>query len=105
MTPKTEPKKERTRRTPDEIVADLQSEIDRVRARASAKEARQLPEAKALVVAARAIDKAGRVATEAGNNDLVRALESSRAGLSEQLVALGVRLPDRKAGRRRKGAA
>ena len=32
MTPKTE-KKERTRRTPDEIVLDLQQEIERVKAR------------------------------------------------------------------------
>ena len=44
---KTDTKKERTRRTPEEIVADLQSEIDRVRARAAAKEARQLPEVSA----------------------------------------------------------
>jgi len=32
MTPKTE-KKERTRRTPHEIVLDLQQEIERVKAR------------------------------------------------------------------------
>lgn len=101
----TSAKKERTRRTPDQIVADLEARIEQVRARTLAREARQLPEVKALVVGARAVDKAIAVAGEARRDELVRGFESARAGLGEQLVALGVRLPDRKArrGRREEG--
>jgi hypothetical protein len=104
MVPKNE-KNERNRRTPDGIVADLQHEIERVKARQAAREARQQPEVQALVAALRGIDRAARVAGEAGRDGLVRALEAARAPLSEQVVALGVRLPDRKAkrGRTRKG--
>lgn len=106
MTPKTE-KKERNRRSPDEMIADLEQEIARVKARAAAKEAKATPEGQALILAVRALDKATRAAADAGRDGLVRALESARATLSEQLVELGVRLPDAKAkrGRRRKGEA
>jgi len=96
------PKKERTRRTSEEMVADLEAEIARVKARAAAKEAKATPEGQALILAVKAIDKATVVAGEAGNDGLVRALEASRAPLSEQVVAMGIRLPDAKAKRGRK---
>jgi len=109
MTPKTsEPKKTRNRRSADQIVADLQAEIDRVKQRAAAKEAKATDEGKALLLAVKFLDKALAVAAEANNASLARALESSRAPLSEQLVAMGIRLPDPKArrgGRRRKTEA
>jgi hypothetical protein len=105
MTPKAEPKKTRNRRSADQIVADLQAEIDRVKARAAAKQAKATDEGKALLLAVKAVDKAIAVAAEVRNEGLVRALEASRAPLSEQVVAMGIRLPDSKArrgGRRRK---
>ena len=104
MTPKTEPKKTRNRRSPDQIVADLQDEIARVKARAAAKQAKATDEGKALLLAVKFVDKALAVAADARNDGLVRALEASRAPLSEQLVAMGIRLPDAKArrGRRKK---
>ncbi len=102
MTPKTEPKT-RNRRTPDEIVADLQAEIERVQARAAAKEAKARPEAQPLILAVRALDKAGRVAAEAGNRDLVQAVEAARAALAPGIVGLGLRVPEKaKRGRKRK---
>ena len=103
----TPTKKERNRRTPDEMVADLEAEIARVKARAAAKEAKSTDEGKALLLAVKFVDKAMAVAAEANNADLVRALEAARAPLSEQVVAMGIRLPDAKAkrGRRKKTEA
>jgi hypothetical protein len=107
MTPKNEPKT-RTHRPIDARIAELEEKIAAIRARDASKQARQLPEAKALVTAARSLDKAIAAVGDAGRQEMVRALESARAGLGEQLVVLGVRLADRKArrgGRRKKGEA
>src|SRR5262245_34643634 len=100
-------KKERTRRTSEEMIQDLEAEIARVKARAAAKQAKATDEGKALLLAVKAVDKALAVASEAGNEELVHALEAARAPMSEQVVAMGIRLPDPKAkrGRRRKGEA
>ena len=100
-------KKTHTRRSPDQIVADLEAKIERIKARAAAKEARSEPEGKAFLAAVKAVDKAIEVATEQGNEDLVRALESGRAPLAEQMIKMGLRLPDRKSqrGRRRNPTA
>ena len=106
MTPKTvEPK--RTHRGVDERVAELEAKIAGIKARAAAKEAKAQPESKTLLLAVKAIDKALAVAAEVRNDGLVRALEASRAPLSDQVVALGIRLPDPKSrrGRQRKGEA
>ncbi len=51
--------KQRNRRTAEQIVADLQAEIERVKQRAAAQQAKADPQARALLVAARALDKAG----------------------------------------------
>lgn len=107
MSPKTaEPKK--THRSVDVRVAELEAKIAAIKARAAAKGAKAQPEGKALLLAVKAIDKALGVAAEARNDGLVRALEASRAPLSEQVVAIGIRLPDPKTkrpGRRKKGEA
>jgi hypothetical protein len=102
MTPKTAEPKTRNRRTADQIVADLEAQIASVKARAATRAAKGTDEGKALLLAVKTLDKATVVATEAGNDGLVRALESSRAPLSEQLVSLGIRLPDQKARRGRR---
>ena len=96
----TEPtEKQRNRRTPEEIVADLQAEIERVKARAAAQQAKTDPQARALLIAAKALDKAGVGCT----GEVKRALEAARAALSEQLVAMGIRTPQ--ARRQRQEAA
>jgi N-methylhydantoinase B/oxoprolinase/acetone carboxylase alpha subunit len=105
MSPKTETRKHRT---PEQVVADLEAKIAAVKQRAASKEAKANPVGKALLLAVKAIDKAQAVAAEAKNEPLGRALEASRAPLSEQVVAMGIRLPDPKAkkgGRRKKAEA
>ncbi len=84
----TEPTEaKRNRRTPDQIVADLQAKIEAVKARAAAKEAKANPQARALLVAAKGLDKAGAGCT----GDIKGAIEEARALLSEQLAAIGIR--------------
>ena len=82
-----------TRRTPEQIIADLEAQIEQVRARAAAKDAKASPEGKAFLIAVKAIDKAITVAQEQENKDMVRALEAGRAPLSEHLIEMGVRVP------------
>jgi hypothetical protein len=89
-TPPTETK--RQRRSPAQIVADLQAEIERVKMRAAVQEARANPDARALVAAARFLDRTGDGCT----GDAKRALDAARALLGEQLVAMGLRLPQRR---------
>ncbi len=90
----TEPTEtKRNRRTPEEIVADLQAEIEAVKARAAAQQAKADPEARALLVAAKALDKAGAGCT----GEMKRAIEAARAVLGEQLGAMGIRIPQRRA--------
>ena len=86
---KIETKKERVRRTPEQIVADLEQEIASVKARAAAKYAKATPEGQALILAVRAIERAGRVANEAENGELVKALEAARAALAPAIVGAG----------------
>ena len=97
------------RRTPEQVVADLEAEIARVKQRAEAKQAaaevKGSPDGVAFLAAVKAADRAIRVAGEQKNDPMVRVLEAARAPMAESLVAMGIRLPDRKAkrGRRRKG--
>ena len=91
--------KQRNRRTPEQIVADLQAEIEAVKARAAAKEARANPQAKAILVAAKALDRAAESCTA----DAKRALEAARGILADQMAVMGIRTPQ--ARRKRQEAA
>lgn len=94
------------KRSPEQMISDLEAEIERVKARAIAKEAKAQPEGKALIVAVRALDKAARVAADAGNKEVMSALEGARAALAPAIVGLGLRIPEKaKRGRRKKGEA
>jgi len=86
-------KKAYAKRSDEERIAALEAKMEAIKRRAASREARKLPEAQALIQAVRAMDKASRVAAEAGKAALVQALEGTRAGLGQQLVELGVRLP------------
>lgn len=105
MVPKNEPK-ERNYRTPEQIVSDLEAQIARVKKRAEAKSAaaavKGSPDGAAFLAAVKAADRALRVASEAKNDPMTRVLEAARAPLAEHLVSMGLRLPDRKATRKRK---
>ncbi len=91
MTPT--PKKKRIRRTAEQMISDLEAEIARVKARAAAKEAKAAPEGKPFLAAVKGIDKAIEAAEEAGNKEMVTALEAGRAPLSELMVKMGLKAP------------
>ncbi len=80
--------KQRNRRTPEQIVADLQAEIERVKQRAAAQQAKADPQARALLVAVKALDKAAESCTA----DVKRALETARGILADQMTAMGLRI-------------
>jgi len=77
--------------------------------RAAAKQAaagvKGSPDGLAFLATVKAADRAIRVAGEHKNDAMVRALEAARAPLREHLASMGVRLPDGKAGRKRKAKA
>ncbi|HKX45886.1 MAG TPA: hypothetical protein VJP77_04240 [Planctomycetota bacterium] len=91
--------KKRHRRSPEEIIKDLEAEIVRVQAKAAAKQAKQSGEGKAFMLAVKAVDRALAIAQEADDSGMVKSLEAARAPLSERLVAMGLRLPAKR-GRR-----
>lgn len=99
--------KKRSHRTPEQMIADLEADIERVKARAAAKAAKTSDEGKLFLAAVKATDKALLVAQDEGDAEMTRSLESARAALGEQLVRMGVRAPAIRGPRKRKakGAA
>ena len=55
--------------------------------------------------AVKTVDKAIEAARDAGNDEMLRSLESARATLGEQLIRMGVRVPEPGRGKGRTGAA
>ena len=94
-------KKKQNRRTPEQIVADLESKIARVKEREVARAARASEEGKAIVAALKAVDKALRVAKAAGDEAMEKALDAARAPLAAHLAERGVEL--RTPGARKRG--
>ena len=86
-------RKRRKRRSPDEIISDLQEEIRRVRARQKAKELKESPAHKAALAAIKALDKALEAAAEQGETGLRHALADGRKALGTYMEKLGVPLP------------
>ncbi|MEW5748997.1 MAG: hypothetical protein AB1793_09485 [Candidatus Thermoplasmatota archaeon] len=85
--------KTRVRRTPEQIVADLEEEIRRVKARAAAKQAKAAPEGRPFLAAVKALDRALEAAQQAKNEPMIAALEAARAPLSTLTIEMGLRLP------------
>jgi hypothetical protein len=84
----------------------LEQKIAAIKARDASKQAKAKPEAQPLILAVRALDKAHRVAGEAGNKEIAAAVDSARAALAPAIVGLGLRLPEKvRKGRKRKGEA
>jgi len=86
-------RKRRKRRSSEEIIADLQEEIRRVRARQKARELKSSPGHKAALGAIRAIDKALEAATQEGDSVLRHVLADTRKGLGAYLEKKGIELP------------
>jgi hypothetical protein len=101
-------KTEKNRRTPDQIVADLEAKIASVKARQAARAAKARPEIRALLLTGKTIDKAMAVAREAGNEKIARELWSAYAVVVDLLRAEGIELAVHQAKgatRRKKGEA
>lgn len=86
-------RKKRHRRSPEELINDLQDEIKRLRNKAKAKELRESPAVKNSMIAVRNIDKALDAAAEENNSVLRHALADARRSIGGYLEAQGVRLP------------
>lgn len=83
----------RVRRTPEQIIADLQRQIHEVKARAATRELKKSPAIGASIAAIKALDKALDLAAEEENGPLRHALADARKPLGEQLTGMGVKLP------------
>ena len=85
--------KTRKRRTPEEIIADLQKKIREVKQRAAAKQLKKSPAIRDAVSAVRAIDKALETSAAEEDSHLRHALADARKPLAGYLAELGVSLP------------
>ena len=83
----------RKRRSPEQIIEDLQEEIRRVRERARQKELKNSPAMKAAAGAVKSIDKALDAAAEEGETSLRHILAEARKPLAAHLEKQGLRLP------------
>lgn len=82
--------KQRTYRTTDQQLADLEAKIAGIKAREERKKARNSPAVKQAIVAVRAID---RGLVEAADATLKAALQEARTTLAACVAVTGVTLP------------
>ena len=87
------PRKKRHRRTPEEIIDDLQEEIKRLRTKAAARALKESPAIKASLAAVRAIDKGLDEAAKESNGHLRHALADARRSIGSYLESQGIKLP------------
>ena len=83
----------RPRRTPEQIIEDLQRQIREVKDRAAARELKKSPAINASLAAVKALDKALDLAADEENGALRHALADARKPLGEHLMELGMKLP------------
>ena len=97
----------RTRRGPDELIAELHEKIKLIEARAAAKQAKKSPATHLTLNVVRAIDKASALAEEEANTTLRHVLSDARKPLVAFLESQGLSLPKGKTprGRRPKAVA
>ena len=98
MTPTPE---RRTRRSEAELIADLEAEVERLRARAAAKAAKQDPSTKHMVAAVRALDLALASSKSPPHRS---ALNEARTVLVAYLQLEGIKIPQRRGPKGRRGA-
>jgi hypothetical protein len=83
----------RTRRSPEQMIADLQKKIEEVKQRAAAKELKQSPAMKRTVTILRSITKAMDEAAEEKNGGLRHSLADAHRLLAAHLETQGVKPP------------
>lgn len=74
------PNKNRTRRTPEQMIADLQAEIERVKARAAQAKVKKDPALRHISAAVRSIDKAARETTDPATRTALNEARATLAG-------------------------
>ena len=89
-TPPTAATNDRKRRSAEQIIADLEAKIARVRERDATKALRADPAIKLTSIAARALNKA---LGEAKEPELMEALTQAKGALAGYLEAKGLRVP------------
>jgi hypothetical protein len=104
MAKKKSSESRRKRRSPEEMIADLQKQISSLKERAEARELKQSAAIKATLTAVKAIDKGIEAAKAEDNTQLRHVLMDARTPLAEHLTGLGMNLPkqQRPKGRRPK---
>ena len=94
------PDRRRARRSEAELIAELEAEVGRLRARAAAKAAKQDPSTKHTVAAVRALDLAlGSTRSQPHRS----ALNEARTVLVAYLQLEGVKIPQRRGPKGRRG--
>jgi hypothetical protein len=83
----------RKRRSPEEMIADLQKQIEDVRQRAQAKELKQSPAMKRTITIMRSMNKAMDEAASEKNGGLRHALADAHKPLAAFLESQGMRPP------------
>lgn len=83
----------RKRRSPEEMIADLQAQIESVKIRAQARELKESPAMKRTLMLVRGLNKAMAEAAEEKNNGLQGALKDAHRALADFLAKQGVRPP------------
>lgn len=83
----------RLRRSPEEMIKDLQTQIEDVRSRATAKELKRSPSMKRTIMIVRSINKALQEASTEKNTGLRRTLVDAHKHLAEYLESQGVKTP------------
>lgn len=83
----------RTRRSPEQMIKDLQDQIEEVRSRATAKELKQSPSMKRTIMIVRSINKALEEASQEKNTSLRHALADAHKPLAAFLESQGVKTP------------
>jgi hypothetical protein len=96
--------KRRIRRTAEQIIADLQQEIERVKVRAAARSMKKSPTAKCLLGAIRMIDS-GLASDEEGTGSLKHVLADARKPLALYCSENGLMLPKPRLPRGRRPSA
>ena len=82
----------RHRRSPEELIQDLQRQIEEVKSRAQAREMKQSESVRTTLVTLRNLDKALTLAGEEENSLLRHALSDARKPIAGYLESRGVRL-------------
>ena len=85
------------RRSPEQMIADHEAEIERIRARAATKELKADPAVQEALRLARALVKGQTVAKEAKDEALQEALSEAHAAVEGYLEGRGLSAPKRRA--------